>query len=166
MRARSTSRLGPDVVDGLVLGAAYFGVSFKWYYILPAERWSALTGWALPWTYKGDGFLRIKRREAVPEVFSYRWIPAKGTATLVKIGKMVYREDVLGAVVCPVLMFHSPDDNAANFGKARQAFEWIGSEDKQFVELKNSDHHIFWDYEREMVAEEIVAFVGRIDDQS
>lgn len=162
----ATSRLGTSIVDGLVLGAPYFGVSFKWYYVLPAERWSALTGWALPWTYKGDRFLRIKRREAVPDVFSYRWIPAKGTATLIEIGKLVYREDVLGAVTCPVLMFHSQDDNAANPANARQAFEWIGSTDKSFVELENSDHHIFWDYEREMIADEIVSFVARIDNQS
>jgi carboxylesterase len=153
-----------DEVDGLVLAAAYFGVTHKWYYVLRPETWTRLTGWAIEWVYKGEAFKRVKRIEARPEILSYKWVPSSGTRTLIRIGEQALDSETLGAIDCPVLMLHGIDDNAAAFGKAKRAFAAIGAEDKTFIALENSDHHVFFDYDREMVVERIVGFVQRISE--
>lgn len=68
----------------------------------------------------------------------------------------------LEAVTCPVLLLHAQDDNAAAIGAARNAFESMASDDKTFVTLENSDHHLFWDYDRERVIGDTLRFVERI----
>lgn len=153
-------------VDGLVLAAPYFGVAYQWYYVLPAEVWSHLTGWAIDWVYKSAAFERVKRVEARPEIFSYAWVPSEGTRALIAVGNRAFRRDVLENVTCPLLVIHPIEDHAASTSKAERAYEWLGSSDKRLVMLGNSDHVVFYDYEREAVNETIIAFVERVSGQS
>lgn len=161
--ALSLLAAGRETPDGLVLAAPYFRVTHRWYYGLRVETWAGITAPILPWAYKGDHFMRVKRREARDEILSYRWVPAKGTRTLIAIGKHAREDDALRAVTCPVLMLHALGDKAASPSAARDNFEKIASQAKRAVWLENSDHHIFWDYEREMVIDEVAAFIRKID---
>ena len=43
--------------------------------------------------------------------------------------------------------------------RAAEAFEKIGSTEKEFVSFKRSNHHILWDYDGEEAAERIEAFL-------
>ena len=148
-----------EEVDGVVLGATYFEVTQQWYYVLPPQTWTLLTGWAIHWVYKDDTFLRVKRKEAKDKIVSYAWIPASGLRMARDYARNASDPDVLEAVSCPVLMLHSRDDFAASPEAAQRAFEGLGTEDKTFVWLKNSDHHIYWDYDREQVSDVIIGFI-------
>ena len=146
-------------IDGLVLGAPYFGVTYKWYYIFKPETWTYLTRPLIRWVYKGNAFLRVNRREAKESIVSYRWVPLKGAAMLHEIGSKAQNDDIAANIACPVLLIQSRNDDAANWKRSERFFENIQSVEKRAVWLERSNHHIFWDFEHDKVAEEIISFV-------
>ncbi|HIJ64666.1 MAG TPA: alpha/beta fold hydrolase [Candidatus Hydrogenedentes bacterium] len=147
-------------VDGLVLGAPYFGVTYRRYYLLPAEVWTRLLRPIVPWFYKGKTFLQVNRKEAKDRIVSYAWAPARGLLTLFDVGDRANQPEVLENVTCPVLMLHAPGDAAASPEAAKRAFNAIASNDKRAVWLERSNHHIFWDFEQADVFETVEDFVG------
>ena len=160
--ALSTLGAAMEEVDGLVLGAPYYGISYQWYYMLPAEFWATVTAPVVKWMYRTDQFTRVNRAEARREILAYRWIPSAGTQTLIHIGRRARDPFVLEQILCPVLMLHSPNDFAASPAEAERAFDLLGSEEKRLVWLEKSDHQIFWDYDRDEVIEEILTFVEKV----
>jgi carboxylesterase len=148
-----------EEVDGVVLGAPYFGVTQQWYYVLPVEFWSKVTGPLIHRVYKSDRFLRVKDPEAKKKILSYHWIPSKASRTLQIIGERGSDPDTLAEVQTPVLLIHARDDFAASPKEAQIAFDRLGSEDKTLLWLDHSDHHIYWDYDRDEVAQAVLNFV-------
>ncbi len=157
-----TLAAGIEEVDGLVLAAPFFRIPHRWYYGFRVESWSALTSPFLRWSYKGNSFVCVKRREAVPEVLSYRWVPAAGSLALFNLAKRARDPELLGEIECPVLWIHSPDDRASSFADAEKALAALGSKTVERMPLANSDHHVFLDYEREEVVARIARFIGEI----
>ncbi|MBA7566626.1 2-succinyl-6-hydroxy-2,4-cyclohexadiene-1-carboxylate synthase [subsurface metagenome] len=151
-------------IDGLVLGAPYFGVTYKWYYVLSPETWTRVSLPFIHWVYKGDSFLQVNRKEAKDTIVSYRWMPLQGLAMLYEIGSKALNDDIAAHITCPVLLIHSRADDAANWRRSQQFFENIRSGDKRAVWLERSNHHIFWDFEHDRVVEEIVSFIEELDD--
>ncbi len=147
-------------VNGLILAGPYFKVTHRWFYVLPVETWNALTGWAIHWVYKGDAFIQVNRVEVKHDIVSYRYIPAAGTAAIQHFAALARDPDTLAMVECPVLMLHGKLDLAASPAAAEKAFARIASKDKRFVWLENSNHHLFWDYDREQVYKEILDFIA------
>lgn len=152
-------------IDGLVLAAPYYAVTRHWYYVLPVETWAQITSPFLPWVYKSDAFIRVRRDEAKPLITSYRWLPRQATRELGKLGRRARDPETLAAITCPVLLIHAEGDEAASPAAARRAFEGMGSENKEFLWLRESDHHIFWDYDREEVVDAVVEFAAKIRDE-
>lgn len=152
-----------EPVDGLVLTAPYFGVTYQWYYLLPPETWTRLTAPFVRWVYKSRPFIRVNREEAKDQILSYVWIPAEGSKTLIEIGERASDPFVLEQIESPVLVMHGTEDFAASPNAAEEAFAQLGSEDKSITWYENSDHHLFWDYDREAVIEQTVEFLNRID---
>lgn len=161
--ALSTIAASEESLDGIVLGAPYFGVTYHWYYLLPVETWSTITAPILRWVYKANAFICVDREDAKSQILSYRWIPAQGTSTLHSIGEHANADATLNKVTCPVLLLHSPGDFAASYQASENAFARLASTDKTFVTLPNSNHHIYWDNDRDQVADEIKRFVKRLD---
>ena len=155
-----------EPVDGLVLAAPYFGVTYQWYYVLPPETWTKLTAPFVKWVYKSRPFIRVNRAEAKDEILSYVWIPAQGSVTLIEIGESVNDPFVLEQIACPVVLMHGTDDFAASPEAAAKAFEQIASDDKTLTWYDRSDHHLFWDYDREEVIAQTVGFVNRLEGRS
>jgi carboxylesterase len=160
--ALSTLAVSELGADGLVLGGAYFGVTHRWYYGLRPETWTKVSARVLPWVYKGKLFIQVNDKSAKEHITSYTWIPAKAAVTLSKIGERVNDPQVLQKVTCPVLMLHAQGDIAASPEASERALNAMASTDKQLVWLERSNHHVFWDYDRELVATEVLAFVKRI----
>ena len=71
---------------------------------------------------------------------------AADSATLIKINQ-------------PVLLLHGRRDEVAWPDAACRAVEKMSSATKRTVLLDNSNHILFWDYEREDVAREVLAFL-------
>lgn len=161
--ALATVSAAIEPVDGLVLAAPYFGVTHQWYYGLAPETWTKLTAPAVRWVYKSRPFIRVNREEAKDHILSYRWIPASGSVSLVNIGERASDPFLLEQIECPVLLMHGTEDFAASPGAAERAFGHLGSEDKRLVWYDESDHHLFWDHDREAVIEQTLEFVNRLE---
>jgi len=146
-------------VDGVILAGPHYRVTHQWYYGLPVEVWNKLTGWAVRWVYKSDRFIQVDRPEAKPEIVSYRYIPSNAVALIDHFAAVARDPDTLAMVTCPVLILHGANDRAASPAAAREALAHMASPDKEFVLLENSNHHIFWDYDREQVYSEILRFL-------
>jgi carboxylesterase len=160
--ALSTIAASQIPVDGVVLGGAYFGVTHHWYYGLRPEKWTVIGSHLVRWVYKGDLFLQVNDRSAKDEIICYTWLPTKTGLTLNELGRRVNESDVLDNVTCPVLMLHSRGDVAASPDAAERAFNAISSADKELVWLPNSNHHIYWDYDRDLVEREIEEFAANV----
>jgi carboxylesterase len=157
--ALATLLASMEPVDRLVLAAPYYGVSYKWYYVLPPETWNTLIGWAVPYLKKSERFTRINDRSQVRKFFRYQTVPTGGVRQLVALGKAARRPETLRKVTCPVLLLHAEGDEAASAKAARKAFEQLGSPRKEAVWFQKSNHIIFWDYDRDEVKRRVEEFL-------
>lgn len=148
-------------VDGIVLAGAHFKTTYRWWYVIPPEAWTAATGWAIRWVYKSDAFIQVNRSEIKDQIVSYRYVPVSGGKAAMRFARRARDPDVLAMVTCPVLMIHGRDDSAASPKAAEEAFQNIASGDKTFIRLENSDHHVFWDYDREQANAAILDFIAK-----
>ncbi len=148
-----------EPVDRMVLIAPYYGVTYRWYYILPVEFWNGMWGWAFPYVVKNNYFTCVNRTEAKEKLYSYRVISNKGARNLIHLGQQARDPDLLARVTCPVLVLHSHGDQAASPSRSEKAFEAIGSQDKRIKWYEESNHHILWDYDQEDAKREIVGFL-------
>lgn len=148
-----------EQVDRMVLIAPYFGVTYRWYYIIPAEITNGLFGWWIPYVVKGERFTCVNRPEAKKELFCYKVLSTQGADELIRIGEIARDPDLLARIQCPVLMLHSRNDRAASDDKAEEAFQHIGSSDKQVIWYEDSNHHLLWDHDREDAKQRIAEFL-------
>lgn len=160
--ALSVLAASKEPVDGLVLAGAYFGVTYRWYYVLPPKTWIQIGQPFMRWVYKGKLFLQVNRKEAKDEIVSYTWLPTKSFLMLLDIGNRASAQEVLSAITCPVLMLHAPGDAAASPDAAVEALGRMKSASTRTVWLDKSNHHIFWDFDRETVMNEIVRFLDEL----
>jgi carboxylesterase len=158
--ALSTIVAAQEGADGIILGGGYFGVTHRWYYILPPETWIKIGKPIVRWVYKGQLFLQLNRKEVKDQVVSYTWIPTSAGVTLNELAAIANEAEVMENVNCPVLMLHAPGDVAASYEASVKAFEAMASEDKRLVTLDKSNHHIFWDYDKDLVDESVLEFLG------
>ncbi len=149
-------------VDGLVLGAPYYGVTQKWYYLLPVKTWVRVGSPFIKWLYKGQYFMQVNRPEAKDDITSYAWVGMNSVQTLMTLGEMARDPAVLARIDMPILLIHSHIDEAADPQAAEEVFEQLPSEHKQMIWLERSNHHIFWDYEAEELESAILTFLQSI----
>ncbi len=147
-------------VDHLVLVAPYYGVTYRWFYILPPETWNALIGWAVPYLIKPKGMVRVNRPGAAREIYSYRVIPMKSVRTLILLGKEARQTEVLQAIRCPVLIVMAKGDEAASPERVQEAFDQMTVRNKTLHWFpERSNHHLLHDYDREEAKQVIVDFL-------
>lgn len=158
----STLAAAQGGADGVVLGAPYFGVTHHWYYGLRAETWMSVAEPFLRWLYKGEFFIQVNRKEAKSDILSYAWVPLGGLETLGELGRRASSPSTLDSLHAPVLLLHGPGDVAASPGAASDAVSAMAATDKRVVWLERSNHHVFWDYDRQQVFAETEAFLDRL----
>ncbi|MFH1742937.1 MAG: alpha/beta fold hydrolase [bacterium] len=144
-------------IDGLVLAAPFFRVTYHWYFILKPETWTRMTSWFLPCVCRL--YPQVNRKQARCEIVAYKWVPTRALSVLYELAKRAGDEEVLRRITCPVLLIHSKRDFAASVKASKKIFERIPSTDKRAVWLDRSNHQLFWDYESEIVMREIERFV-------
>jgi len=146
-------------VDGLILAAPYFSVTYHWYYGLEPETWTDILGFANLWLYKGQRLVQVRREEVRSKIQSYQWVSIRSLQTLTEIGREASAPATLGQVVCPVLLVHANGDRAASPNAAKRAVELMGTKSKRSVWLENSNHIVFWDNDREQATKEVLGFL-------
>lgn len=153
-RAASTER-----VEGLILCAPYFGVTHRWYYGLRPETWAEIGAPTFRWVYKGNLFRQVNRKDDRKKILSYQWTPVRSITMLMELGCRVNEPVTLDAIACPVLLIHSRDDSAASPEAAEKAVQAMPAQDKTFLWLSRSNHILFWDFERDEVAQAVLEFL-------
>ena len=162
--ALSTLLASEGEVDGLVLIAPYYKVTYSWHYVLPPETWNRLFSPVLPYVIKSDGFVKVNKRESLEHIYSYRALSTRSLATLVELGRRARQPDVLSRIDRPVLVLYSEGDEAAAPQATKQAFEVIQSDDKTLRKIgERSNHILLWDYDAEEAKTAILDFLERIE---
>ena len=134
-------------LEGLILGAPYYAVTFKWFYLLHAEQWARLLSPVLRWIHVSPEQQPVKRKEVSSQILSYPWIPTRAFLSAMTLAADASRPETLERITCPTLLLHSTQDKVTDPGAAARAFALIGAAQRTAVWLDNSDHLIFWDYE-------------------
>ncbi len=89
---------------------------------------------------------------------SYYWMPVAGVMEIVRL-----QEDVrprLPKIMAPALIVHSPRDTTAPYASVAYLEKHLGSKTIRAVTLKRSNHVLTLDYEKALVAREVVEFFG------
>lgn len=150
--------------DGIVLLAPFFEVTYIWYYLLPPRVWNAAFAPLVAFVPKTDRYVKVNRRESVPEMFSYRRVPTSGARQLDRLGKMAGDPAVLAKVEAPLLLIHAEGDEAASPDAARKAFARIGSDGKKAHWYgRDINHHLLWDHEAEDAKGRVVEFLEELE---
>ncbi len=155
----STLLASREPVDRLVLVAPYFGVTYRWYYVLPPAAWNSLFGRFVPFLIRPESFVKVNDKEQVGKFFFYQTLPTAGVRQLMELGKEARRKETLEKVKCPVLVVQSEGDEASAPKATRKAFDNLGSERKELLWLTRSNHVLLWDWDNETVKERIEEFL-------
>jgi len=145
-----------EKVDSLVLLAPYLSIAHQWYYIFPTELYNRVFQNFIPYVYRPEHFKQINKKEAASSIVDYEFVPLKGAATAIQLGKKAVRK--VSSLKQPALIIHALGDCATDCRMSKQLSEKLRP--SSFVTLAKSNHMILWDYDAEKVEAEVLRFVG------
>ena len=105
------------------------------------------------------GVINDIKREGQDEL-GYEYLPVAGIAQLDRLMDVVQQE--LPDVKCPVRVFLSDVDHVVPKGTVRWAFDRLGSEDKELIELHDSYHVATLDNDAEAIFQGTREFAERV----
>ena len=149
-------------VDGIVLGAPYFGLT--WNHILGID-----SGWLvrraalfIRWVPGRRGHGPVSDPEGRKHIDCYGWIPTAGALTALEIGAKANEPAVLEALEIPVLALHGKKDSVTDPDATARAVEQMVNATVQTHWFEKSEHVLFWDYEKDLVEQEVLQFLEEI----
>jgi carboxylesterase len=157
--ALATELAAERPVERLVLVAPYYRVTRPWFSPISVERANRWAGALIDYVPAGKGGARrIKKRENSGEIINYWALPTASVDRLGKLGREASAR--AGEVTCPTWMVLSTHDAAASPSAARAVFDALATEDKQLLEVAESDHILLWDYDAEEILDAITELLG------
>jgi carboxylesterase len=150
-RARSPRRV--------VVWGAFFRVTHKWHYVLPLEWSTRLIVPIVRYVRKAPNAANVNDKAQIGKFPFYRHFSTRASLELFALAGRVF--DGAGGVTVPVLMLHSAGDETASPDAAREYFAALGSAEKDAVWYERSNHILGWDFDREAVVRDTVAFLAR-----
>ncbi len=157
--ALSTLSFVKTPFDGLILASPYYGITFNPKLIFPPEKWIRYFSPLVRWVYTPPEKQPILRKEVATQIISYQWIPSRAGLVAMEIAERAKRKSILEQITCPTLIIHSKKDSVACPLAVANVYDQIKSAKKEILWLENSDHVIFWDYERDIVSKKISEFI-------
>lgn len=148
--------------DALILASPYYGITFNPKLILPPEHWIKFLSHFVRWVYGAPTEQPILRKEVATQIISYHWIPSKAGLVAMEIADRAKKTSILNQITCPVLILHSKKDSVACPKAVEIVYQSIPSTQKELIWLENSDHVIFWDYDKEKVTQAISDFIKKV----
>jgi carboxylesterase len=146
-------------VQKLVLIAPFFEVTHRWYFGMRAETWNYLLGSIIRYIPKSTLSVQVNRREAVPLLFSNRWLPTAAVRTLVELGERAGLANTITQISGQVLVLHSTRDKAASYDSSFSNLNGLSNEGVRFIEMpERNNHHLLSDWDRELAYEHILDF--------
>jgi alpha-beta hydrolase superfamily lysophospholipase len=113
------------------------------------------------WVHANPNHQPVFRREVSRDIVSYAWIPTKAAVTAMGLAARAADAETLAKVTQPVLLLHGRRDVVTSPVAACGAVEKVSSTVKRTVLLDNTNHILFWDYEREAIAQEVLDFLKK-----
>ena len=158
--ALATLAAAREQVDFLVLAAPYYRITHQWYYMLRPETWAELLSPRVRWIYRSPAVQPVNLPESREKIISYHWIPTKSALTAMDLAERARSNAVISAVKAPTLLIHSRRDTVTDPSAAEDVFRRLPMPEKRLVWLQRSDHIIFWDYDQDEVAREVLDFLN------
>ncbi len=143
-------------VEGVLLYGPYIRVTPHWYYMGRVEGWARYLHHVLPYVPKlcsGN----INDPEGRKRYKGFSHLPVKTVTELDRLGRDARAAS--SRITCPVLWMHSPGDIAADCGAAREVFDLLGSQSKEFVEYPRSNHIVLYDYDASDAIKRSLSFI-------
>lgn len=162
--ALSTIVAAQAAPQGLILVAPYYSIT-KFLGLLKVEALSSLVSPILQWLPKPQSMQQVRRKSSCSKIIMYNWIPMEGVHTARKIAEKARQEAVISKITMPVMVIHSDHDRVTDPLVSRKLFEQLPAQEKVFHRLSQSNHVVFWDYDREVVKEQVGDFLKQWDSQ-
>ena len=112
--------------------------------------------WFLPFVPKGAG-PDVSR--VLADYVGYDTVPVAGVEQVMRM--IAHVRDDLPAIHCPILVIHGQHDHTVPLENAREILDSVSSSEKKLVILPNSWHVVTLDVERDLLEQEVLAFVGK-----
>jgi len=150
---------GAPPPDALILASPHFGVTYRWYGILPPALWARLMRPFIPYLVKGQTFVMVNRPEAHEDIYAYDVLPTSSVVMLNGLAADL-RENPPASLPQHVFLIHSEHDGAASVRQTRRMADRMGIPESNRLVLAESNHHVFHDYEREDAIEAVKRFLA------
>jgi carboxylesterase len=146
--------------DRLVLVAPFYGVEYKWYYVLPPRWWNAILTPLIGYVRRNPDMVRVNRPEGRDEIITYESFPTTATAALFELRRRVLEDADLGRLAMPVLLIYSTGDDVCSPEAMEDVFARLPSQQKEKLVFGLSNHHVFHDYDRRQTVDAVLRFAG------
>jgi len=161
--ALATLAVAEEPVDGLVLCAPFFDLTWNRILGVPTGRIAQSLAPVVRWLPGRPGGGPVNLKANRKRIDFYHWIPMQGVLTALEIARQARSTEVCGAIAAPMFVLHSKIDTVTSQAATEQMLPAFGSASKQVLWLETSDHVVFWDYEEELVAERVLAFIEELE---
>jgi carboxylesterase len=141
----------------VVLWGAFFRMTHRWHYVLPVEWSTRLIVPIVRYVRKAPEATNVDDKAQIGNFPFYRHLSTRASLELFALAGRVFAE--AGDVTVPVLMLHGTGDETASPTVAREYFEALGSAEKRAIWYDRSNHILGWDYDRDTVVRDTVAFL-------
>ncbi|WP_297049724.1 MULTISPECIES: alpha/beta hydrolase [unclassified Thermosynechococcus] len=147
-------------VDALVLLAPFLRIYRPWFSPVAPERLVQSLGQWIPWLPRRTLPIRDRPlRQAAAAACFFKSFNLQAVRSALDLIAQV--EPELPMITTPTLILQSRADTTVDPQGAQKIYEHLGSPDKELHWLKESDHLLPLDVEREQVFAKVVAFLGR-----
>ena len=161
--ALSTLAASEEPVDGLVLCAPLFALTYGQFLGISTERLARTISPVVRWIPARPGYGPVNKKENRPYIDCYHWIPLQGCLAALEIGRRANEPAVCAKIEAPLLLIHSRLDRVTSPAASGAIFPSFGSEWKELIWLETSDHVLFWDYEEDLVSEAVLEFLQEVE---
>jgi carboxylesterase len=155
----STILAAEEQPDRLLLVCPFYGVTYKWHYILPPRWWARILAPLLDSVPRPGQPGHLNRRDRADEVIMYRAFPTEAVTALFELRRRAWNEIDHARLDMPKMVLYASGDGVA----AASATERFLSELPGPTEAKcfeRSDHLLMLDWDREAAIEEAVRLLA------
>lgn len=149
-------------VDRLVALSPFLGVRHQWYYVLRPEHFLFSIGHLVPFVPRLPS--RVKDPEMRRHASQAGWFRTFSLSSARSAVLLIHEvKEELRHVRCPILIIQSPHDRVVDPEGASYLYREIGAQVKFMHWLRQSDHIITLDVERQEVFERVAEFLAGND---
>jgi len=127
--------------------------------VLPLEWSTRLIIPIVRYARKAPDAANVNDKSQIGKFPFYRHFSTRASLELFALAGRVF--DEAGGVTTPVLMLHATGDETASPDAARAFFAALGSAEKEALWYERSNHILGWDFDRDAVIRDTVAFLSR-----